>query len=452
MSESLLIDKTASLKRTIGIAEPTTSNQEKLLKQGIWVYLILLILEGALRKWALPGLATPLLVIRDPVALFLIIVSWNSGYLKSNIYIIGIVATTLLSFFTALFFGHGNIFVALYGARIFLLHFPLIFIIGFVFTRDDVLKMGNVLLWMSIPMAVLIFMQFYSPQSAWVNRGIGGDMEGGGFSGSMGYFRPPATFSFISGTASFFTLVAGFVFFFWLTKDDMNKVLLIGATAAVLIAIPLSISRTLLFGVLITFIFALFAVARKPSYLGRMIAVLLLLSVALFVFKDNDALQTPLAAFTDRFDSANEQEGGLQGVVGDRFLGGMLGAISGSTNLLFWGYGIGMGSNVGAMLLSGKVVYLISEGEWGRLIGEQGFLVGLIVILLRLAFCMKISIAAYHKLLTGELLPWMLLSFCVLNIAQGQWSQPTSLGFSVLSGGLILAALRDNGNEEKEII
>ena len=31
------------------------------LKQAIWLYLILLIYEGALRKWVLPDLSTPLL-------------------------------------------------------------------------------------------------------------------------------------------------------------------------------------------------------------------------------------------------------------------------------------------------------------------------------------------------------------------------------------------------------
>ena len=43
-----------------------------LLKKGIWLYFLLLIFEGALRKWLLPGLATPLLVVRDPIAMFLL--------------------------------------------------------------------------------------------------------------------------------------------------------------------------------------------------------------------------------------------------------------------------------------------------------------------------------------------------------------------------------------------
>ena len=36
------------------------------LRRMIWLYFFLLIAEGALRKWALPSLGAPLLVIRDP--------------------------------------------------------------------------------------------------------------------------------------------------------------------------------------------------------------------------------------------------------------------------------------------------------------------------------------------------------------------------------------------------
>jgi hypothetical protein len=43
--------------------------QVKRLRQLLWLYFWLLIFEGALRKWLLPGLSTPLLLVRDPVAL-----------------------------------------------------------------------------------------------------------------------------------------------------------------------------------------------------------------------------------------------------------------------------------------------------------------------------------------------------------------------------------------------
>lgn len=172
----------------------TIADPNRLLKQGIWMYFLLLIFEGALRKWLLPGLATPLLIIRDPIALWLLVKAWQRGLLPSEFNMTGMKLIGVLSIFTGFYLGHGNLFVALFGARIFLLHFPLIFVIGNIFTAKDVIKMGKVTLWVSIFMTILIAFQFNSPQSAWVNRGIGGDMKGAGFAGALGYFRPSGTF------------------------------------------------------------------------------------------------------------------------------------------------------------------------------------------------------------------------------------------------------------------
>ena len=189
-----------------------------------------------MRKWLLPGFATPLLIVRDPVALLLILLSLKENLLRSNMYLSGTILLGIVSFFTAIFFGHGNLFVALFGARIFLLHFPVIFIIGRIFNKNDVIKVGKVILWLSIPMTVLIILQFYSPQSAWVNRGVGGDLNGAGFNGgALGYFRPPGTFSFTNGNTLFYSLVACFVFYFWINPKSVNRVLLITASISLFI-------------------------------------------------------------------------------------------------------------------------------------------------------------------------------------------------------------------------
>ena len=156
--------------------------------------------------------------------------------------------------------------------------------------------------------------------------------------------------------------------------------------------------------------------------------------------------QTATDAFTDRFTSANKTEGGLQGVFLDRYMGGMIGAISNSYQIPFFGLGIGMGTNVGSQILTGKLNFLISEGEWGRLIGEMGLLMGLLMIMIRLIFCLQLTQMAYKQLAKNDVLPWMILSFTLLIVPQGQWSQPTSLGFSTLAGGLVLASLNRKTN------
>ena len=409
-----------------------------MLKKGIWLYFFLLIFEGALRKWFLPGLATPLLIIRDPLAAWLIFSAWKRGLLDVNFYIIVMVFISITGIYTAFFLGHGNLPVAIYGARISLFHFPLIFVIGKIFHKNDVEELGKVTLWISILMAILIALQFYSPQSAWVNRGL----EGGsaGFSGAMGYFRPPGTFSFTNGTSLFFGFVACFICYFWLNPLKINKLILISSTIGLIMAIPLSISRGLFLSVGVSLIFTLLAISRKPKYFGKMVMSMIGITVVLFLLSYIELFQTATKVLTSRFEVGNQLEGGMEGVLLDRYLGGLIGAFQHSGDQPFFGYGIGMGTNVGSMMLTGQTIFLISEGEWGRIIGELGPLMGICVVIIRLSLSATLLAASYRKLVKGDLLPWILLSFGLLTIPQGGWAQPTSLGFCTLIAGLILAA------------
>ena len=421
-------------------AAPPKANRD--LKWGIWIYILLIILEGGLRRWVLPSLATPLLVVRDPIALWLIVATWRRGLLPANSYLTSTLLISILATFSALLVGHGNLIVALYGARIMLLHFPLIFVIGRVFNRTDVLRVGKAFVWMTSPMALLIAVQFYSPQSAFVNRGVGGDIEGAGFSGAMGFFRPPGTFSFTNGTHMFFGLAACFICYYWLDSQRINRLILTAATVGLLSAIPFSISRSLLLFAAVAGLFMVIGLLRKPKNLGRVLLLGVGACVALLALSQVSVLQTPIEAFMSRFTAASEFEGGLRGSLGDRYLGGLLGALVDSSQQPFFGYGIGIGTNAGSALLTGDRSFLISEGEWGRLIGEMGPWLGIGIIFIRLALCVKLATASYQRLLRDDLLPWILLGNALLVIPQAQWAQPTVLGFSTLVAGLLIAALR----------
>ncbi|WP_198171549.1 hypothetical protein [Mucilaginibacter aquatilis] len=425
------------------------SNKEKQiadLKRWIWIYFWLLIFEGALRKWVLPFLATPLLIVRDPIAIILIVKAQNAGYFKINTNIMVAWLVTVISLIMALLVGHHNIYVALFGARIMFLHFPLIFIIGAIFNRDDVLRLGEIVLWLAIPMTVLIGLQFYSPQSAWVNRGIGGDEAGGGFAGAMGYFRPPGTFSFTNGVVSFFGLVGAYVFYFWLDESlVIKKWFLIVVTGCLVAAIPLSISRTFLFQIIISALFATIVAIRNPRLTGKFAMAGIAVFILLTVLGKASFFQTGTQAFNERLTVANNAEGGTEGVFFGRFIGGLLGGLTENEKVPFFGYGLGLGTNAGARLQTGTNKFLFNaEVEWGRIIGEMGFLLGVIIIFIRVGVTLDVTLKSYSALAKKNFLPWMLLSFILVNLAQGQWAQPTALGFGALTGGLIFAALRQN--------
>ncbi|MDT0675839.1 hypothetical protein [Autumnicola musiva] len=424
-------------------------NSNKYLKIGIWCYFLLLIFEGALRKWGIPALSAPLLVVRDPVAIWLIYSAWKKDLFPFTFYPAAMIVLGITGMCATLVVGHGNLAVALFGARILLLHFPLMFVIGNVFNREDVIKLGKAILGLSIPLVVLTAMQFYSPQSAFVNMGVGGDAEGSGFSGAMGFFRPSGTFSFTTGNSMFFSLVACFVLFFWVSKVRINRILLAAATLAVLASIPLSISRSLFFSIAVAIIFTGLAISRNPQYLSRMLMAAVCMVLLLTVLSQTSFFQTATAAFVARFESASSIEGGVASSLIERYFGSMITAISGNNGLPFFGYGLGLGTNAGSAMLTGERSFLIAEGEWARLIGEMGFVIGMLVILLRLVFCLDISIKSYKSLQYENLLPWILLSFALITIPQGQWAQPTALGFSTLIGGLVLGALKVPEKEQK---
>ncbi|EMI53111.1 putative membrane protein [Rhodopirellula sallentina SM41] len=425
------------------------ASPEQLIRWGIWAYFLLVIFEGALRKWVLPGLATPLLVVRDPIALATLYLAAKRGWLPLNVYVISALTIGCLGFLTAITVGHRSPFVAAFGARILILHVPMAFVIGRVLSRSDLLKIGRVIIWITVPMTVLMALQYFSPQSAWVNRGVGGDMEGAGFSGAMGYARPPGTFSFTNGLTSFYNLAGVWIVYYWLTPGKCNRLILLLATGGLILAIPLSISRALLFQTVLTGMFAMLVIARKPKYLGKVMGAGIAISIALASVSWTPAFQTGMTVFAKRFETASDSEGGLEGTLGDRFLGGLIGAVFNATDLPVFGHGIGLGTNVGAKYTTGKRTFLIAEGEWGREVGELGPLLGLPLIFVRVLMAAQLWWLGYQKLTRSDPLAWILLGAGVLAIAQGGWAQPTALGFYTLITGLVIAAIRTSPTSKK---
>lgn len=399
--------------------------------------------EGGLRKWFLPSLASPLLIIRDPIALFILIKAIKANILKFNSYLVVLLIVSIVSIPLAIYLGHGNLAVAIFGARIFFLHFPLIFVIGWVFSYSDVIKLGKVVVIMLIPMTILIAFQFFSPQSSFVNIGVGGDEKGSGFAGAGEYFRPSGIFSFTSGNVMYYMLATTFLFFFGFTKKKYFSTFAFSlCSISFVIGMPFCISRSLFFQIGMSLIYAVVAFSRDTKILIQILKVVVAVYILFIMLNNFTFFQISTGAFTTRFTQANENEGGLNGVFIDRFLGGMLGAIFNDNPIPYFGYGIGLGTNVGAVLTTGAATFLIAEGEWGRLIGELGLILGLTIIILRGILGLDILIKAYSCVKENNLLPWFLMSWGLLSITQNQLGQPTALGFTVIVGGLAIASLK----------
>lgn len=439
----------------LNLKKLTAGEPYALYRKAIWIYIFLLIFEGALRKWFLPSLATPLLLIREPIAIWLTIVGLQKGWIKSG-YAKTMMVVASISFILTLAVGHHHLFVALFGWRIYFFHFPMTFVIGKVLTKTDLLKIGQFILWTSIPMTALIFIQFQSPETAWVNMGVGGEGTAS-FSGAMGHMRPSGTFSFATGYVMFQAITGCYLLYYLLMNNTLpkefqfSKIVLLILTGCYLLSIPTSLSRTPFYQTGVFLIFLFIASIKKNKFKSKFMKFAIVTAIAIIILYISGLGGTSIEAFTDRFNSASRVEGGIKGTIGERYIGGLLGSLI-NFNIPIWGYGLGLGTNAGAKIMGGNMYTFGFNGEveWSRIIGECGMLLGLIIISIRLFFSLNIWKRAYHLLLKKyELLPWMLSAGMMLTIPQGQWSIPTNLGFCILFGGLTLASI--NSSIKKKI-
>ncbi|RTY98479.1 hypothetical protein FNW25_06245 [Flavobacterium franklandianum] len=415
------------------------------IKTAIWLYFFLWIFEGALRKWILPSLATPLLIVRDPIAVYIIIKALNLNVKFLNPYVVLSAIFTLLGLVVTLTFGHGNLFVGLYGARIMMLHFPLIFIIGSVFSKEDVLKLGRAMLVVNILITLIVYFQFSSPQSAFINIGIGGEGSAG-FSGAMGYFRPSGTFSFTAGLSIFYSAISVFIFYFWLSKSPCSKVLLLVSTITLVIAMPLTISRGAVVSVLIVGLFAIMASVTSFKMMFKIVFVCVVFYFTILILQQYSTLfNLSSEVFMHRVDAANKNTsgGGLKDSILLRMLNDFMQPIVDLFNQPLFAGNLGMGTNAGAQMLSGKVVFLIGETEFSRVAGEQGIIFGGGLIILRLFLAASIAFQSWNLPKEEKLLPFIICGAACAAIAQGQWAQPSILGYGISMAGLVLASMNN---------
>ncbi len=418
----------------------------------LWLYFFLLIFEGAFRKWFLPSFSTPLLVIRDPIALLALF--RGAPFIPRNIFYLWILPLIFIGYtaiLLALSFGHGDIFTAVYGARIVIIQFPLIFLFPAVFNQRDVLVFAKVLLLISIPMTLLVSLQSILPNSHVLNVAPGGEGTAS-FQGALDRFRPPGTFSFITGVSSFYTLVTSSLLAKIYSKQQNSAadyLLIVLSAMALLVAIPVSISRTLLISVVFVFCFLVLSFIISRSSLIPLVSGLVLLSLILSLSSLLPIVQETSQAFAARWSSANQTEGGergISGVLDRRVVSVITETIFGADGAPLLGYGIGLGTNVGAQRLTGAVGFALSENPWQALVAEMGLPLGFAFLLWRVSLSMKLIHRSVIEAVAGNRIPFIFLGTSFPNVLIGLTAQPTSLGFIVLSAGLTLASFKRCNN------
>jgi hypothetical protein len=412
------------------------------LKRWIWVYFWLLIFEGALRKWAVPSLSGPLLLVRDPVAVILYLQAYRCGkFTMRKMWPLALLAVALIWLSCAqIAAGIDTPAIAAFGLRSYLLHLPLIFVIADVLDEHDLHAIGRWLLLLMIPMTLLVLAEFEAPPGAWINAGAGKGAEQIIATGN--HIRPAGTFSFNVGMQGFTMLVAAYAVDALMRKGVYRRWLTYPAMLALVASVPMQCSRTTLFTLILLVILALFSGIAGPRQLVGIVkitGVLMLTGVILLQFS---VIQAAVSTFEKRWKQAQQSEGDVQQVLDLRVLGTFEGGLeaAGTTPLL--GEGIGMGSNYAAVATTGEPSFLLGESEWERVIPEMGPVCGLLFMASRVAFAVYLVLKARQALSRGSVLAWLLLPGCVPLVIMGIMEQATFLGFMVFSSGLCLAAAR----------
>jgi hypothetical protein len=449
------------------LSEPTSTAvqwHERIMRGLRWLiylYLILLMTEGALRKWVVPQLSNPLLIIRDPVVILIYIMAIAGRVYPRNWFLLWlwlIAIPSVIAGYLVLEPYFSPVTVALvtaYGFRSDFLHLPLIFVLPAVFNVDDVKRIGWWTLLGMIPMGILMALQFRSSPDSFINRAAGVG-EGQQIQTSGGKIRPPGLFSFISGAISYVTASAAFLLDAILGRVKYPAWFLVISGLALLTGIVVSGSRAAVLAVGLVVATLSIILLLQPAALNKFGRSLLLVLVIGWGISHLPIFREGVEVLTQRFTEEGD-------VPDSSIAGGLLGrTFSGFTEPFYAlnriplvGYGLGVGTNGAARFLVGRATFLLAENEWSRVLLESGPVLGLAFLLWRTILACRIGYLSMRAISHGQILPIFLFGTGFFPLLNGSFGQPTIMGFAVVLNGLCLAAMNssetESADEEAEV-
>ncbi|HEX8279769.1 MAG TPA: hypothetical protein VF551_00205, partial [Chthoniobacterales bacterium] len=251
---------------------------------------------------------------------------------------------------------------------------------------------------------------------------------------------------FVIGVVAYFALALGFLIWAALRRDVYKSWVLFAAGAALVIGIAVSGSRSVVGACAVVIASLIVVFFLRPSAINRFGQTLIVTLIAGLIVMQTPIFKEGFNVLTTRFNEVAEASEksvgrGMVERVFDTFEDGLFVF----TKAPFLGYGLGIGTNAGAKFLTGRMMFLLSEGEWPRIFLESGQLLGGAYVIWRCALMVSVGLLCVRSVKAGNVLPLLLFSSSFLPLMNGQFGQPTILGFTVFATGLALAAR----NEER---
>jgi hypothetical protein len=405
--------------------------------------LLVVIFEGAFRKWISSALTNPLVLLRDVMALYGIFWAIKSRRLKFTK-----LGAQILWLWTGvvvvwgilqLIVNQGSPLIFIIGARFWLLYLWFAYATAVSLTEHDFSFIAKTIVLFLLVMAPLAIVQHFLPPSAFLNQQVDGD-ESTVFRVTADIVRTTGTFSFTLGYTVFLALATPFVLALlapgtklWKRKW-MPKVCLLALGIATMVSG--SRGAIIFLGLLFSaYVLAslLYSKGSKKGATLMMVAVMTaLLALVPYVFsRATDATE-------ERFETAAQEED-----LSSRVFSMFLGEPDVYKNLLLIGHGVGVGTNFAGNVATGERTFLLAETEAARTVLEGGVLgfafIGLKLLVIVTGFRKSLSIVK----LSGNSLPLML--WITTSLALLSWSiigqlTVNALGYLLL--GLAIASLR----------
>ena len=187
-------------------------------RQAVFAAMLLLIFEGALRKWALPDAQAALYLAKDVLLIgayagFAFTKGFAAPGARAQPFVVLLVLSAAYGVLAMLNPALPSLTLAAVGWRSYFLYAPLLFLVPHLFNSlDDLDRLLRRYALVALPVAVLGLVQFYSPIDSELNALVQHDPADRGTAAAFGQFhnraRVAGTFAYVSGFGAYLVAVA----------------------------------------------------------------------------------------------------------------------------------------------------------------------------------------------------------------------------------------------------
>lgn len=428
----------------------------------VFLIFLLVIAEGALRKWVAPQLGAYIFFIRDPFLLLAYALAFVHGLWprRSVLFMISLammVVGLLLAVLQAMIGGDSELrlILSVYGWRNYFLYVPLAFLVGEVFKRDDLRRLYALILLLTLPVSVLVTAQFFSPPGAPINVGVAEDREFQfvGLVQTAERTRPMGPFSSGAGQIQFVGTAFAVLLAMLISRPPVRKASTIAVAAGLvgtMTCLAFSGSRGTIAQCIVSGLFALGLGLLGSGGGTRAKAVVLPLLICFaaltlypIVFPEG------FAAITERVSHAHasETQGGFSlGILGRAFYG-MIDFVYVIERVPLLGYGLGYGGNASNTLratIDGVRPALLAETDFARHMVDLGPFFGVAYISFRVILVIWMAARVLRvSRQSSDPMPMLLLSYVAVTVGFGQITGQGAINaYGWLFAGLLLAACK----------